>query len=42
MLGASTEKLKEGSLQYDIGAAVWAPVIQAILPNLLAMLKYGN
>lgn len=42
LLGATTERLKESTVQYDIGAQLWGPAIQAILPNLLAMLKHAT
>jgi exportin-5 len=39
LLGATTEKLKDGSREYQIGAEVWGGAMQAVLPNLLQLAR---
>lgn len=40
LLGVTTEKLKEGSKDYQIGAQIWGLGMQAILPNLLQLARF--
>jgi exportin-5 len=42
LLSATTEKLKEGSDEHDTACALWGPVIPAILPSLLQMIRHSQ
>ena len=42
LLAATTEKLKEGSDEHDTACALWGPVIPAILPSLLQMIRHSQ
>ncbi|KAG9734949.1 nuclear import and export protein Msn5, partial [Aureobasidium melanogenum] len=42
LLAATTEKLKESSREYQIGAQVWGPAIQAMLSNVLQMTRHAT
>lgn len=42
MLGASTEKLGEGSGNHKIARTLWAPLLPVILPNILGLLKHST
>lgn len=39
LLGATTEKLKDGSPDFQIGSQIWGPAMHAILPNLLQLAR---
>jgi exportin-5 len=42
LLAATTEKLKESSREYQIGAQVWGPAMQAMLSNVLQMTRHAT
>ena len=42
MLAATTEKLKQGTDEFDVGCALWQPVIPVILPNMLQLLRHAQ
>ncbi|GAB7356132.1 hypothetical protein MBLNU459_g6730t1 [Dothideomycetes sp. NU459] len=42
LLGATTERLKDNSLEYEISCRVWGPTMQAILPNVLNMARHAT
>ena len=42
LLSATTEKLKESSREYQIGAQVWGPAMQAMLSNVLQMTRHAT
>lgn len=42
MLAATTEKLKSGTDEYEIGCALWSDLIPYILPSLLRMLQHAQ
>lgn len=42
MLGATTEKLREGTDEHDIACALWTDVIPVILPSLLQMIRHAQ
>ena len=42
LLAAITEKLKDASPELDTACALWGPIIPAILPNLLQMIRHAQ
>ncbi|KAF2144374.1 uncharacterized protein K452DRAFT_295830 [Aplosporella prunicola CBS 121167] len=42
LLGASTERLRDGSQPYEIACVLWADAIPAILPNLLQLISHAQ
>ena len=42
MLAGTTEKLKAGTEEYDVGCALWQPIIPVVLPNLLQLLRHAQ
>ncbi|KAK3718670.1 karyopherin [Vermiconidia calcicola] len=42
MLATTTEKLKSGSEEFEVGCALWSDIIPTILPNLLQMLRHAQ
>ncbi|QIX00286.1 hypothetical protein AMS68_005803 [Peltaster fructicola] len=42
LLGATTEKLKDGSTEHDVACALWDSSIRSILPALLHMIRHAQ